>query len=98
MGSRRKDPLERDALATTQLARMPLALAERGLCARHPEPDLWSADSAAERQRAAAICHVCPVLALCAAYAASLPASHKSGVIYAGERISSRNYGLQDAS
>lgn len=39
----------------------------RGLCATHPSPDLWFADTPTEVAAAKAVCAVCPVQATCLA-------------------------------
>ena len=57
---------------------MPEALSQ-GSCVGHPEPDLWTSRSLADRARAARICSRCPVQALCATWALQLPTSD-SGV------------------
>lgn len=75
----------RGELANLLLAPMPAELARSGLCASHPEPDLWSSGAASRRQVAVSICQRCPVLAACAAYAASLPDRAKDSMIYAGQ-------------
>lgn len=74
-----------DRLLATVLPRMPSGLAERGLCGRHPEPDLWSSDRQADRLAAQRICRSCPVIALCGQWAAQLPPACRTGVVYAGQ-------------
>jgi hypothetical protein len=50
----------------------------RSRCSAHPQPDLWSSSSPAERRRAIFICHHCPVEQQCRAYSLSLPLTDKS--------------------
>jgi hypothetical protein len=66
---------------------MPPELAD-GLCTRHPEPDLWSSREPADRAVALRVCRACPVLAVCASWSLSLPASDSTvwGGLTAGQR------------
>lgn len=85
MGRRRRDPLTLDQQLSAQLPLMPYELADRGLCASHPEPELWSSRYIADRQLAVSVCESCPVLALCGEWAQSLPRKFRVGMVYAGQ-------------
>lgn len=43
--------------------------AERGLCATHPEPELWFPERGAATEPAKAICRACPVQQECLTHA-----------------------------
>jgi hypothetical protein len=68
---------------------MPEELADGALCARHPEPDLWTSRLPSDRARAQLICQRCPVKALCAAWSLSLPAADTAvwGGMGASQRV-----------
>ena len=74
-----------DPLLAIALPPMPFELADHGLCASHPEPGLWASDKPAERKAAQRVCWTCPVIMLCAEWAAHLPARCRVGVVYAGK-------------
>lgn len=46
--------------------------------------DAWTSDDAYLRDRAIEVCHRCPVLGLCAAWARSLEPSWRAGVVLGG--------------
>lgn len=68
--------------AASRLPLMPKALTETGLCARHPDPGLWTSSRPSDRERAAAICAWCPALAACREWSLGLPWSDTT--IYGG--------------
>jgi hypothetical protein len=61
---------------------MPGAMAD-GLCARHPQPDLWSSSVHADRATAIKVCQRCPALAACREWSLNLPA-RDIGVVWGG--------------
>ena len=63
-----------------------------GLCARHPEPDLWSSKHPGDRVRAIAVCKRCPLRALCAEWALTLPVTDRAiyGAMWYAERLRAR--------
>ena len=67
---------------------MPLALADHGLCTRHPRPELWTSTASAERQAAISVCQDCPVLLACREYGLSLPDTDPA--VYGGLTTSQR--------
>ena len=56
-----------------------------GLCTRpNVDPDWWTSESKAERQRAAAICHSCRAEADCLLWSMHLPTSEAKQAVYGG--------------
>jgi hypothetical protein len=68
--------------APSRVPLQPRVLADSGLCARHPDPGLWTSSRPLDRERATAICGWCPVLEVCREWALTLPQA--DGAIYAG--------------
>jgi Transcription factor WhiB len=61
---------------------MPGVLAD-GLCARHPQPDIWCSRQPADRQAAVRVCQQCPVREPCLQWALVLPPT-SAGAVYGG--------------
>lgn len=83
-------------VAPPRLPLQPRELAERGLCARHPTPGLWTSSQPPERDAAAAVCRRCPVLERCRDWATGLPPGDTA--VYAGMTAAGRRRMQQRAA
>jgi hypothetical protein len=65
-----------------ELNRPPAPNWSEGVCAWHPNAELWTSDSPSERELARALCHTCPIEQPCRDWSAHLPMSDDA--IYGG--------------
>jgi hypothetical protein len=89
-----------DPIRVTALPPMPEAMAD-GLCASHPQPDLWTSSDAADRRQAQAVCRQCPVRQPCADWAtANIRVMDTTiyGGMNAAERVRARREAARAAS